>query len=266
VKDRPVIVSFCGTDLLGQPLVGWIRKLSAAYNVRASYRAATDAAGIIVKSKNLLDALPRYVNRSKVRIIPNGVNVERFKPMEQRKARKILGWPQESAVVLFVTVRGHPRKRLPLAEEAVSRIGPCERRVDFRVMQGVPHEDVPLWFNAADVLILTSVHEGSVNVVKEAMACNLPIVSVDVGDVRERLNGVHLCAVVEDEPDALGRALREVLRHTDRSDGRDHMGDVTLKAVSQRLKNFYLHVMGRSSGEAEDSSPVDCRKASFSLC
>jgi glycosyltransferase involved in cell wall biosynthesis len=252
VRDRPVIVSFCGTDLLGEPLVGWLQKLSAGYNVWASRHAAKQADGIVVKSKNLLHALPDYIDRTKVRIIPNGVDIERFKPMNKIEARKILGWGQESAVVLFVTVRGHPRKRLGLAEEAVKSIGPCGRKIEFRIMQGVPHDKVPLWLNASDALILTSVHEGGVNVVKEAMACNLPIVSVDVGDVRERLNGVRMCAIVESDPARLGRALTECLLQGGRSNGREHLGDVTLVAVSERLKSFYLEILEKSLRKTRD--------------
>jgi glycosyltransferase involved in cell wall biosynthesis len=243
VKDRPVIVSFCGTDLLGEPLVGWLQKLSSGYNVWASHRAAKRATGVLVKSQNLYNALPDYIDRAKVRIIPNGVDTERFKPMNKSESRKILGWSQDSAVVLFVTVRGHPRKRLDLAEEAVSRCGFCRRKIHLRVMQGVPHDRVPLWLNASDVLILTSVHEGSVNIVKEAMACNLPMVSVDVGDVRERLAGVTRCIITEPNAEALGRALTEILRGDERSNGRDHLQSLTLKTVATQLREFYLQVL-----------------------
>jgi glycosyltransferase involved in cell wall biosynthesis len=252
-KDRPVIVSFCGTDLLGEPLVGWLQKLSSGYNAWASHRAAGKATGIVVKSRNLAEALPRDIDPSKVRIIPNGVDTDRFKPMDGGAVRRQLGWPDEPAVVLFVTVRGHPRKRLGLAQETVARLVAKGHKVDLRVMRGVPHEQVPIWMNAADVLLLTSVHEGGVNVVKEAMACNLPIVSVDVGDVRERLNGVDRCAVVNDDPDALACSLQEILQQPGRSNGRNHLGDVTLPAVSQRLKEFYLEVLGQSVKECKDS-------------
>lgn len=247
VSDRPVFVSFCGTDLLGQPLVGCVRKLSAKYNVWASHRAARRATGIVVKSQNLFDALPPDINRSKVRIIPNGVDLERFKPMEKHEARQILGWPAASKVVLFVSVRGHPRKRLDLAQESVAKVKACSGEVTLRVMQGVPHDRVPIWMNASDVLILTSVHEGSVNAVKEAMACNLPIVSVDVGDVRERLHGVRLCTIADPDSDALANALANVLRQSDRSDGRNHLAGLTTLAIADQLNSFYGQTVGQVS-------------------
>jgi glycosyltransferase involved in cell wall biosynthesis len=203
----------------------------------------------VVKSKNLAEALPGDISRSKVRIVPNGVDTERFKTMERDAARRQLGWPLESEVVLFATVRGHPRKRLGLAQQVTEKLNVNGHKVEFKIMQGVPHEQVPIWMNAADVMLLTSVHEGGVNVVKEAMACNLPIVSVDVGDVRERLNGVEPGAVVNDDPDALASALEEVLREKGRSNGRDHLSEVTLPAVSRRLKEFYFDVLGWSLDE-----------------
>jgi glycosyltransferase involved in cell wall biosynthesis len=101
--------------------------------------------------------------------------------------------------------------------------------------------------NAADVLILTSVHEGSVNAVKEAMACNLPIVSVDVGDVRERLSGVRRCAIVEPTPDTLAKGLDDILREAERSDGRDHLADLTTIAIAEQLRNFYSQTLERKA-------------------
>jgi len=249
VHDRPIVVSFCGADLLGEPLVGYVRTFISKYGVWSSYKAARRAHGIVVKSKNLYDLLPLDIDRSRVKIIPNGVDLERFKPMEKKEARRILGWPMEPAVILFATVRGHVKKRPELAQAAVARTK-CDRPVELRVMQGVPHEQVPLWLNASDALILTSINEGSVNIIKEGLACNLPIVSVDVGDVRERLNGVQLSAIAEPTPEVLGHKLSEILQHGGRSDGRSHLQDLTITAIAERIKQVYLQVLSSYRGEA----------------
>src|SRR5262249_34890094 len=87
VKQRPVVVSFCGSDLLGAPLLGALGKLMASYGVLASYRAARKASGIVVKSKNLQDALPDKVDMSRVRIIPNGIDLDRFRPLDRGSCR-----------------------------------------------------------------------------------------------------------------------------------------------------------------------------------
>src|SRR5437016_9190242 len=77
VRKCPAVVSFCGSDLLGELLSGWKRKFIAACGIRASWRAARRARGVVVKSKNLEAALPRCVDRQKVRIIPNGIDLDR---------------------------------------------------------------------------------------------------------------------------------------------------------------------------------------------
>ena len=61
--------------------------------------------------------------------------------------------------------------------------------------------------NAADAVLLTSLHEGSPNAVKEAMACDVPVVAVDVGDVRERIGDADGCYVAAATPEALADKL-----------------------------------------------------------
>ncbi|MCZ7545728.1 MAG: glycosyltransferase [Anaerolineae bacterium] len=87
-------------------------------------------------------------------------------------------------------------------------------------VHGIEPDQVPLYMNAADALILTSASEGSPNVIKEAMACNLPIVSVDVGDVRQWLGRVTGCEIVPcDDPKTIASALERLLRAGDRTNG-----------------------------------------------
>jgi glycosyltransferase involved in cell wall biosynthesis len=97
--------------------------------------------------------------------------------------------------------------------------------------------------NAADCLLVTSKTGGSPAAVQEAMACNLPVVSVDVGDVRERLEGVSECAVVERCPIALGMAMADILRAPRRSDGRKHAAELGLDVLASRLAAFYAEIL-----------------------
>jgi teichuronic acid biosynthesis glycosyltransferase TuaC len=115
------------------------------------------------------------------------------------------------------------------------------------VLDGTAHpEEIPLYMNAADCLLVTSRTEGSPTVVQEAMACNLPVVSVDVGDVRERLANVSECAVLAGrDPVALGRALAAVLRDPRRSDGRTHAAALSVEAIAARLTDFYGTLLGK---------------------
>jgi glycosyltransferase involved in cell wall biosynthesis len=243
VADRPTIVSFCGSDLLGEPLSGILRKLLAGYGVMASYRAARRACGVVVKSKNLHDALPGDADRSKVRIIPNGVDLERFQPLNRDECRKQLGWSDHRLHVLFPTNSGDPLKRPELAKAAVEATNNSGVQAEMHQLRGVPHEEVPIWLNASDVVLLTSLHEGSPNIVKEALACNIPVVSVDVGDVRERIQGIEGCYLAVPEPGDLAAKLQMVQAGSRRVVSRIKMQELSLKRVALQLKEFYSEVL-----------------------
>jgi teichuronic acid biosynthesis glycosyltransferase TuaC len=109
-----------------------------------------------------------------------------------------------------------------------------------------PHQ-VPLYLNAADVLLCASRAEGSPNIVKEALACNLPIVASPVGDVPERLQGVFPSKVVAREPEAMADALIEILSLKQRSNGRERVMQVAQDArkvleVYRRVASLEPHV------------------------
>lgn len=244
VHRTPTIVSFCGSDLLGENLSGTVRKVISKYGIRASQRAAKRAAGIIVKSRNLYAALPADVDFSKVRIIPNGVDLRLFKPLDRGHCRKRLRWDENEFHVLFPTNSGDPCKRFWLANAAVEGLRNLGMPIQIHQLRGVPHCEVPIWLNASDVLLLTSLQEGSPNIVKEALACNLPVVSVDVGDVRQRIHGVEGCHLVSPDPGDLGLKLQMVLNGGRRVPGRSKMAELSLPRVALQLKRFYEDVGG----------------------
>jgi teichuronic acid biosynthesis glycosyltransferase TuaC len=107
----------------------------------------------------------------------------------------------------------------------------------------VPHEEVPVWLNASDVVLLTSLHEGSPNIVKEALACNIPVVSVDVGDVRERIQGIEGCYLVDPEPGDLAAKLQMVHAGSRRVVSRIKIQELSLERVALQLKKFYSEVL-----------------------
>jgi glycosyltransferase involved in cell wall biosynthesis len=261
-KDRPVIVSFCGSDLLGEPLSGHFRKWMARYGVKASHRAAKRASGIIVKSKKLEDVLPSYVDRCKVRIIPNGVDLERFKPLEREKCRRQLGWHPGRFHILFCSNSGNPIKRFDLALASVAAIRRSGIDAEVHQLRGVPHAEVPIWLNACDVLLLTSVHEGSPNIIKEALACNLPVVSVDVGDIRERIQGVDGCYLASPEPEDLSRKLRAVHDGPGRVNGRIAVLGLSVEEIAVRHRQFYREILGEPKDTGvlihAESTPDKC--------
>lgn len=244
IVDRPVLVSFCGTDLLGGA-EGTLRdRFSRRKSSAASRRAALRAAGVVVKSRNLRAALPAGVDESRVWVIPDGVDLNRFFPTDRDEARARLQWTAPGSHVLFPGSPSRPEKNFPLAERAVAELLRRGQQVSLHALSAVPYDEVPLWFNAADAVLMTSRHEGSPVAVKEALACGIPIVSVDVGDVKERVDGVEGCHVVDADPAALADALAVVLRRPGRIEGRDRAEDVSLAAVTPQLLEVYQAVAG----------------------
>ena len=249
VKDIPVVVSFCGSDLLGEYFSGPVRRLAGGYGVLASRWAARRSSGIVVKSQSLLDALPSHVERSKIRIIPNGIDLQRFKPLDRSGCREKLGWSENRFHIIFSYGTRNSVKRPELARAAVEEVKRFGIQVEMHYLHGVDHHEVPLWLNASDVLLLTSSHEGSPNVVKEALACDVPVVSVDVGDARERIIGIDGCYLASPEPSDLATKLRMVYAGPRRVAGRDKMQELSLEHVALRLRKFYHEVLERYEKE-----------------
>ena len=230
----PVLVTYRGSDLNPNRSRGWLRE---TLGTLLSQIAALRAARIICVSNQLKDKL--WWRRDRVTVIPTGVDMTLFYPRDLQKARRELGWGKGEYVVLFNA--GDPIcKRLDLARAAVQFAESMCGKVRFAVLDGnVPPNHIPSMMNAADCLLLTSDWEGSPNVVKEAIACNLPVVSVDVGDVRERLEGVRPSVIVPRDAREIGKAISEILRQGKRSNGRELGNDLSSDVVSQRIVSVY---------------------------
>jgi len=235
----PLVITYRGSDLNPPPACfGWGARLRAACGCLFSQLAALKARKIICVSGRLRDRL--WWRRTIAVVLPSGVDPEIFKPAPRLLARRRLGWSAADRIVLFNA--GHdPRvKRLAMARDAVNRarrVVPCLR---MEVLDGqVPPEGIPDIMNAADCLLLTSVSEGSPTVVQEALASNLPVVSVDVGDVAERLRGVREAAIALPDPDVLARALIRIVEPPRRSNGRSKLAEFSSAAIAQALKEIY---------------------------
>jgi glycosyltransferase involved in cell wall biosynthesis len=133
-----------------------------------------------------------------------------------------------------------------LARAAVEGLESKGIAVQLHRLHGVPHREVPVWLNASDVVLLTSSHEGSPNVVKEALACNRPIVSVDVGDVRERAGRIEGCHLCDSDPVQLSKKLLLVYDGPRLVDGRASIGELSDDQVAGRINDFYRGILEAS--------------------
>ncbi len=217
--------------------------------VRYCVRNLWDAT--IVKSNRTAGQLGLSVN-----IIPNGVNLETFQVMDHEEARKRVGLDENKKYVIWCSNPSRPEKNYALAEEAVKQSNIKHQTSNISlvpVFDKTPNE-VMSYMNAADCLLLTSDSEGSPNVIKEAMACNCPIVTTNVGDVTERLKDLDGCYVVEDNdcrftdlPKAAvltSEAIAKALEFGKRTEGRARLMNDRLEItqIAKRLIEVYERV------------------------
>jgi glycosyltransferase involved in cell wall biosynthesis len=240
--SRPLVVSFWGSDLLGTPAPGLQWRLRERGGRLLGLRAARAASSIIVMSQNLRDALPPDV-RPKATILPHGIDMAVFQPLPRSEARRRLNWLVLPRIVLFNASHneGQYVKNPELARRAVELAQRSFPDAALRMISSASRGEVALMMNAADCLIVTSLHEGSPNIVKEAMACNLPVVSVPCGDVRERLAGTYPGAVCPYEARLLAQALEGVLAAGIRSNGREQLiaQGQTDSVLAEKLVTLY---------------------------
>ena len=221
--------SFCGNDLLGCPdetgritrssllMAGWCKS------------AARRADAVIFKSEEMRRVIGDWADAE---VIPNGVDFSLFSPIPRELARSRLGWPLDAPILLFPANPQETRKNYACAEDAVAILRDRGLPVRLEWIYARPQADVALAMNAADIMLNPSFHEGSPNTVKEAMAVNLPVVSADVGDCRERLATVSPSAVVDRTPQAFADAIQAILACGRRSNGRVVLEPLSIDAVA----------------------------------
>lgn len=239
LRATPLVISFLGDDVLGTPGPDGQSTRASRWIAAAGRWAARRARAVIVKSAGLARAL----GVPGAHVVPNGVDLEHFRPLDRAACRRELALAPDRPLVLFAGDPRLPVKRFELARGAIERARADAPGVELLPLVDVARERVPALMNAVDCMLLTSRHEGSPNTVKEALACGLPVVAVDVGDVAERLAGVAPSAVAAADPAALAAALVGVLRAGTRSNGRDRVRDLSLAAVAQRIIAIYEQVL-----------------------
>ncbi|MCL5269168.1 MAG: glycosyltransferase [bacterium] len=192
------------------------------------------------------------------RIIPMGVDMERFAPGDRRAARRAMGWPEEGAVVFYPCDPRKPEKRADLAEEGFRRFvagetgAPPPPGVARLVVGGaIPHDRMPEAMRAADVILTPTDYEASPVAVREALATGRPVVSTDVGDVKERfgdLPGVFICDWTADD---VARQLARAIAAGACPGGRERLRaqELGLDQVARRVLAVYEDVLTQPTRE-----------------
>lgn len=247
-KRVPLVVTFRGDDLEG--IIGENgRYVAAGWLLRLISRAvARRADAAIVVSQHMKRHLPRSVQ---AHVLPSGIDFDLFRPEPQHQARSRLGLPTDRKLVLFVGNPNLARKRFALARQAVEIVN---RAIPTQLLAGweKTHREIATLMNACDALVCTSMQEGSPNAVKEALACNLPVVSVEVGDVPLRLKGIAGCELCpDDRAETIAAALQRVLQRGTRTESRTALQDLDERVLTGRLIDIYRSVLPRTKRLAE---------------
>jgi glycosyltransferase involved in cell wall biosynthesis len=183
----PSVVTFHGSDLEIQ----WQRQLSLALLALSGKRA------VVVVREDLAERMPARVRATrKVGVVPCGVDALQFRPQDRITARRRLGMPEGAMVLLFPAAPQVGVKNYALFKDVAEHVqGLVGKPIQLLALGGVAPSEATVRFAAADVVVLTSLHEGSPVVVKEALASHRPVVSVPVGDVTRYAGGRLPCAV-----------------------------------------------------------------------
>ena len=200
----PVVTTYHGSDI-NDPRVFRLSN-------KAIHRSRFN---IFVSQKNVNIARPE----KDYALIPCGINLEDYPLIDKAEARKAMGLDPSRKYVLFAGAFDNRVKNAPLAKEAI-RLVPEATLLELK---GYSRSQVATLMQAVDAFVMTSFTEGSPQVIKEAMACGCPIVSVDVGDVKTRLLGLSGCFVSERSVDALSVSLKKALSFEGRTIGRDRI-------------------------------------------
>jgi N-acetyl sugar amidotransferase len=216
------IVTFHGSDINQRKT----RALSNFASLMAYYR--------IFVTSELYDKL--YIKPSgNYSIIPCGINLDTFFPIDKNEARRSLDLKENISYVLFSSHFLNSSKNYPLAKKAMSLVPDAQ----LLELKDRSRQEVNLLLNAVDVLLLTSPYEGSPQVIKEAMACNCPVVSTNAGEVKAIFNNTDNCYVCPSDPEELAEKIKLLLQNPVRTKGRHSVARFDNKIIIEKILNIY---------------------------
>jgi len=223
-RNKPVLTTFHGSDinnLKSRIISFFVGKL----NNKSIY-----------VSQNLID-LAMLINNRKTYMIPCGVDFNVFKPMETTKIKEKWDIKDDKKYILFSSSFNNPVKNYNLLREAVGLLN----NITIEVIELVnkTREDVAELMNVVDVCVMTSFSEGSPQFIKEAMACNVPIVSTDVGDVKEVIRGVEGCYISSNDTKDVAEKIMMAFAFNNKTNGRERIKQFDNKKIAKKLITLY---------------------------
>lgn len=222
----PVVTSLMGSDIY--------KPFSLRFFIRIFYTFRWNR--VIVKSK-------RMKVDSKLKnsiVIPNGVDFEVFRPIGKRIALNFTNWSNNKVNILFAADPTRSEKYFEIFNQAMSYLVDFEFEIHY--LKNIANVDVPFFYNSADVVVLTSKYEGSPNVIKEALACNRPIVCTDVGDVKENILGIDGCYICDQNPEDIARKIILALKFRF-VNSREKILHLSNDKIAEKIFNLYKSII-----------------------
>ena len=224
-RSVPVVTTYHGSDI-NDPKVYRLSK-------KAIRRSRFN---IFVSQKNVDIARPK----DNFGLVPCGINPDDYPSINKAEARIIMGLDPSMKYVLFAGSYDNPVKNAPLAQEAMKMV-PEAILVELK---GYSRPQVAILLQAVDAFLMTSITEGSPQVIKEALASGCPIVSVDVGDVAERVAGIDGCFIAANDASSLSEAVHKALSFKGKTLGREAIlrDGLTNDQIAQRIVDIYKSI------------------------
>lgn len=230
-KNVPVVVSLMGSDTHQSKFMKFIIKYFSDYRW----------SNTIVKSE---DMKIRLGLKNSV-VLSNGVDLNLFHPLDKKECRQKLRWNLDKKYILFVSNPDRKEKNFALAQATIDRIK--INSVELKIIYHIDHSQMPVYLNAADVLLLTSKWEGSPNIVKEAMACNIPVVATKVGDIEYLFGNTKGYYYTDPDPDKLTEKINFFLNNDIKPNGHQRIIDLKLdsESIADKLTQLYQEVLSK---------------------
>jgi len=229
-----LVATLAGANPLFVSLMGSDSSKKGFYKLLIKFFVSKIWSATIVKSEKM----QKEIGDNSILILPNGVDFNRFQPINRMLALEKINWDAEKKHILFAANSNRSEKNFPLAQAAFKSIN--KPNIELHTLENINFELIPYYLNAADVVLLTSFREGSPNVIKEAMACNRPVVVTNVGDVKKVLGNVKNTFIVESNKEGVSNALKYILAQEYSSTlGRETIQWLNQDLIAKKLITIY---------------------------